>query len=167
MQTPTCNNNSGSTTHGDNAQRFLVCVMNATTKPDPMSPIYSSESRSSPALYSGPPRLKRYDSAGDVGTLDSIGYNGLQDSIMKSPLGERADFGLAGAGPGLLLEADNITCLICIPRYSVSPADVYLAGEDVINITIQVDIPSRQIPGLSSWDMAMSIFHSLGLGKYS
>ena len=157
MQTPTCTNKNGSTTHGDNPQRFLVCAMNATIKPDPSYPSYSK---------SGTRRHKRYDSAGDVRTLDSIGYVGLQDRIIKSPLGERADFGLSGAGPGFLLQADNMTCLICIPRYSVSPADVYLVREKVINITIQDDTPSRQIPGLSSWHMAISIFHSLGLGKY-
>ena len=166
MQTPTCNDNNGSTTHGDNPRRFLVCAMNATIKPDPSSSLWSTEAHSSSAIYSGPPRHKRYDSAGDVGTLESIGYVGLQDSIMKSPLGERADFGTSGAGPGFLLTADNITCLICIPRYSVSSADVFLARENVINITIQDDTPSRQIPGLSSWHMAMSIFHSLGIGKY-
>ena len=151
MQTPTCGTDDD-TNQGEGAQRFLVCAVNATIEPDPNFAEESSE-----------PPNKRDTNEDKTSVLDFRDYMGLQDAFLDSPLSRRADFGEEGAGPGNLLIAHNVTCLICVPNYTVSTGNVTLAEGKVIDFTLQENAPSRQIPGLSSWQMAMSIFHSLGI----
>ena len=73
------------------------------------------------------------------------------------------DYGSAGAGPGYTIIGDPISCLICSPRYSIRLGEVTVVGQNATNVTFLDDhSEGRQITGLSSWQMGMSVFHSLG-----
>lgn len=87
------------------------------------------------------------------------------DSIMvQNPAGdEGGDFGEAGAGPLATIEATSITCLICLPTYSIATANITMIGQNVTGVSFPPDAQSRQIPGLSPWQMGMSVFHSFGV----
>ena len=72
------------------------------------------------------------------------------------------DFGSAGAGPGLTIIADPITCLICLPSYSITTGEVTLVGQNVTSIVVSANAKGRQISGLSPWQQGISIFQALG-----
>lgn len=137
MQTTSCDTADGVPQSGDDTQRYLVCAMDAKTEDDHLS--YDNESEPTAAFQS-----KEEDS-----------------SIRR--LVKRPDFGSAGAGPGLTIRADPITCLICSPSYSILTGNVSLDGQTVESITTLQNADSRQITNLSSWQMAVSVFSSLGV----
>lgn len=72
-------------------------------------------------------------------------------------------FGSAGAGPMATISADPITCLICLPHYSIRAGNITLTGRTVTDVIISASAAPRPIADLSSWQMAMSFFHSLGV----
>ena len=71
------------------------------------------------------------------------------------------NFGSAGAGPLATIMADPITCLICLPQYSIKAGNVTMTGRTVTDVNILPSATTRQITRLSSWQMAMSSFHAL------
>lgn len=73
------------------------------------------------------------------------------------------DFGSAGAGPMATILADPITCLICLPRYSIRKSNVTMKGRTVTYVGDSSSVGTQQIGGLNSWQMGMSFFHALGV----
>ncbi|KAL8782423.1 MAG: hypothetical protein Q9213_005387 [Squamulea squamosa] len=73
------------------------------------------------------------------------------------------DFGSAGAGLMATILADPITCLICSPTYSIKVGKVTMMDRAIPGISIPTSATTRQIPGLTTWQMGMSFFHSLGV----
>ncbi|KAL8863730.1 MAG: hypothetical protein Q9198_010388, partial [Flavoplaca austrocitrina] len=73
------------------------------------------------------------------------------------------NFGSAGAGPLATIIADPITCLISLPQYSIKAGNVTMTGRTVTDVSILPSATTRQITGLSPWQMAMSSFHALGV----
>ncbi|KAL8692966.1 MAG: hypothetical protein Q9218_002115 [Villophora microphyllina] len=73
------------------------------------------------------------------------------------------DFGSAGAGPMATILADPITCLICLPTYSVRTGKVTMTGRTVKDVEFSTSTTTRQIPDLSAWQMGLSFFHALGV----
>ncbi|KAL8807990.1 MAG: hypothetical protein Q9200_004455 [Gallowayella weberi] len=59
--------------------------------------------------------------------------------------------------------ADPITCLICLPTYSMRIGNIARTDRDVTKVEFSTSPTSRQISGLSTWQMGMSFFHSLGV----
>jgi hypothetical protein len=84
------------------------------------------------------------------------------DSQMIQGTSTGGDFGLAGCGPGCTIQAVNITCLVCLPRYSITAGSVVMKQQTVTDVVIPENATSRQILGLSSWQMGMSIFQAVG-----
>lgn len=88
----------------------------------------------------------------------------MNSTMVTNPSGKPSgDFGEGGAGPLAKIVAEPITCLVCLPTYSVATANVTMTGQNVTSVDFPPNAQSRQIPGLSSWQMGMAVFHSLGV----
>ena len=83
-------------------------------------------------------------------------------NVTWQPSTKGGDFGQAGAGPRTTIIADPITCLICLPSYSIATGEATLVGQIATSIVVSADAKGRQISGLSPWQQGISIFQALG-----
>ncbi|KAF2116381.1 hypothetical protein BDV96DRAFT_51302 [Lophiotrema nucula] len=72
------------------------------------------------------------------------------------------DFGLGGAGPTETITANAITCLSCVPTYSISTGNVTMIERNVTDIKLPTNTTDRTIPGLSAWQLGLAAFQAVG-----
>ena len=83
-------------------------------------------------------------------------------NVTWQPSTTGGDFGEPGAGPETTIVADPITCLICLPSYSITTGEATLIGQNVTSVVVSANAESRQVSGLTPWQQGMSVFQALG-----
>ena len=108
------------------------------------------------------PAACRQDGSVSTGDEDLRRFLICAMNLTWQPSTTGGDFGDVGAGPSLTIIADPITCLICLPSYSIATGEATLVGQTVTSIVVSANAKGRQISGLSPWQQGISIFQALG-----
>ena len=76
-------------------------------------------------------------------------------NVTWQPSTTGGDFGEPGAGPETTIVADPITCLICLPSYSITPGEATLIGQNVTSVVVAAKAESRQGSGRHPWQQGL------------